>query len=205
MSCTDMRVGQSRRLSIKKLRLSNLLRVPWTIRRLNQSILKEINPEYSLEGLMLKDQYFGHLMWRAISLEKTLMLGKTGGKRRSRWQRMRWFESIVDSMDMYLSKLQETVKDREPSVLQSTRVQRVVHNLVTEQQQNIRLEREKPLNNIHEIYCARISCSSYHVFRLLPYDPLNFEVLFDPLVRFVLFVRNHLFSRRKRERIAVFY
>ena len=65
---------------------------------------------------------------------------------------MRWFESIVDSMDMYLSKLQETVKDREPGVLQSTRVQRVVHNLVTEQQQNIRLEREKPLTNIHEIY-----------------------------------------------------
>ena len=134
MSCTDVRVGQSR-LSTKKLMLSNLLRVPWTIRRSNQSILKEINPEYSLEGLMLKHQYFGHLMWRAISLEKTLMLGKTGGRRRRGYQRMRWFESIINSMDMNLSKLQETVKDREPGVMQFMGLQRVVHDLVTEQQQ----------------------------------------------------------------------
>ena len=86
-------------------------RVPWTERRSNQSILKEINPEYSLEGLMLELQYFGHLMRRTDSLEKTLMLGKTEGKRR--WQRMRRLDGITDSMDMSLSKLQETGKDRE--------------------------------------------------------------------------------------------
>ena len=82
------------------------MRVPWTARRSNQSILKEINPDYSLEGLMLKLQHFGHLMGRANSLEKTLMLGKTEGKRRRGWQRMRWLESIVGSIDMSLSKLQ---------------------------------------------------------------------------------------------------
>ena len=86
-----------------------LLRVPWTARRSNQSILKEISPEYSLEGLMLKLklQYFGHLMGRTDSLEKTLMLEKVEGRRRRGWQRMRWFDSIRDSMDMSLSKLQE--------------------------------------------------------------------------------------------------
>ena len=90
-----------------------LLRVPWTARRSNQSIVREINPEYSLEGLMLKLQYFGHMMQRANSLEKTLMLGKIEGKRRKGQQKMRWLGSITYSMGMSLSKLWEIEKDRE--------------------------------------------------------------------------------------------
>ena len=95
------------------------LRIPCTARRSNQSIIKEINPEYSLEGLMLKLQYFGHLMQKANSLEKTPMLGKIEGKRRRGWQRMRWLDSIRDSMDMNLSRLQEMWRTTELGMLQS--------------------------------------------------------------------------------------
>ena len=106
----------SQRINVFKLWCwRTLLRVTWTARRSNQSILKEVSPEYSLEGLILKLklQYLGHLMWRDDSLEKTLMLGKIEGRRRRRRKRMRWLDSIIDSMDMSLSKLQEIVKHRE--------------------------------------------------------------------------------------------
>ena len=110
------------------------LRVPWTTRRSNQSILKEVSPGCSLEGLILKLklQYFGYLMRRADSFEKTLMLGKIEGRRKRGWQRMRWLDGITDSMGMSLSKLQELVMVREACVLWSMRSQRVGHDWVTE-------------------------------------------------------------------------
>ena len=112
-----------------------LLRAPWTVRRSNQSVLKEINPEYSLEGLRLKlkVQYFGHLMRRAKSLEKTLMLGKTEGRRRRGWQRTRWVDGITNSMDMSFSEPGWWWKTGKPGMLQCIGSQRVRHDWVTEQ------------------------------------------------------------------------
>ena len=121
----------------------------WTASRPDQSILKEINPIYSLEGLMLKLklQNFGHLMGRANSLKKTLMLGKIEGKRKRRWKRVRWLDSITDSMNMSLSKLWHIVEDGGPGILQLMESQKDRYDLVTEQQHNA-LHLSKHLRNI---------------------------------------------------------
>ena len=129
---TIKKTGCQRNDAFKLWCCRRLLRVSWPARRSNQLILKEINPEFSLEGLMLKLQYFGHLIQRVDSLEKTLMLGKIESKRRRGWQRMRWLNSNIDSMDMNLSKLCEMVNNREHRILQSMWLQRGRCDLVTE-------------------------------------------------------------------------
>ena len=127
--------AEHQRIDVFKLRCwRRLLKVPWTARRSNQSISREINPEYPLEGLMLKLQYFGHLMRTVNSLEKSLMLGKIEGRTRRGHQRMRWLHGITDAMYMNLGKLRETVRDRESWCVAVHGVSRVGHDWVTEQQ-----------------------------------------------------------------------
>ena len=128
-TCMDVRVGPWRRLNTEESMLLNCgvgedLRVPWTVRRSNQSFLKEMSPDYSVEGLVPKLKYFGHLRWRADSLKKTLMPGKAEGKRRRGQQRMRLLDSITNSVEMNLSNCRRQARREEPGVLQSMGSQR---------------------------------------------------------------------------------
>ena len=136
---TIMKVERWRTEAFKLWLWRKLLRVPWTERRSNQSILKDINPAYSLEGLMLKLklQYFGHQVWRADSLGKTLMLGKIEGRRRRGWQRMRWLDCVINSMDMSLRISGRWWRTGKPGMLHSMGSQRVGHDLGTKQEQQI--------------------------------------------------------------------
>ena len=138
--CESWTMKKAERQRIDAFELScwrRLLRVPWTSRRSNQSIQKEISPEYSLEGLMLslKLQYLGHLMRRADSLEKTLMLGRIEGRSRNGWQRTGWLDGITDSMEVSLSKLRRWWRTGKPGELQSMRSQRIRQDWGTEQKQ----------------------------------------------------------------------
>ena len=132
--CASWTIKQAehRRIDVFELHWRRLLRVPWTARRSKKSILKKINSKYALEGLMLKLQYFGHLLQKANSLKKILMLGKIEGKRRRGRQRMSRFDAITDSMDMSLSKLLELVMDMHAGMLQSMGFQTVGHDWTTE-------------------------------------------------------------------------
>ena len=136
---TIMKVERWRTEAFKLWLWRKLLRVPWTERRSNQSILKDINPAYSLEGLMLKLklQYFGHQVWRADSLGKTLMLGKIEGRRKRGWQRMRWLDCVINSMDMSLRISGRWWRTGKPGTLHSMGSQRVGHDLGTKQEQQI--------------------------------------------------------------------
>ena len=162
----DVRVGLWRKLSFEELMLLNCgvgedsLRVPWTARRPNQSILKEISPGCSLEGLMLKLklQYFGHLVRSVDSLEKTLMLGEIGGRRRREWPRMRWLDGIMDLMDVSLSGLREMVMDREAWCAAIFGSQRVGHDWATE------LNWTSFSNPLHPVYSSvMFNSASYHL------------------------------------------